>query len=56
MKEIVRTDEEIAKKETQIMEIQNSIGTKYSGMTYEDGLRDMLDWLTDEDADEPLED
>jgi len=55
MKEIVRTESEISALEIKIMHIQNSIGTKWSGMTYEDGLRDMLDWLTDEDADEPLE-
>ena len=54
-------DIEVSEKEiddiiNQIHEIKNSIGTKYRGMSYEDGLMAMLDWLTGNDDAHPLND
>ena len=40
----------------EISEVQNTIGTKFPGMTYEDGLRAMLDWLRGVEKDSPLAD
>lgn len=31
-------------------------GSKYRGMTYEDGLRDALDWVCDNIEEDPTED
>lgn len=48
--EIVRTDDEIKRVLNWAREGQER-GSHYRGMKYEDGLLDMLDWLTDRDAD-----
>jgi hypothetical protein len=42
--EIVRSEEEIDRLEIWAAEGQNN-GTHYSGMSYEDGIRETLDWL-----------
>jgi hypothetical protein len=42
--ETMRTLEEIDRLEAWAAEGQNS-GTHYSGMSYEDGIRETLDWL-----------
>jgi hypothetical protein len=42
--EITRTEEEIDHLENWAAEGQDN-GTHYSGMSYEDGIRDALDWL-----------
>jgi hypothetical protein len=43
--EIKRTEEEIDRLEAWAAEGQNN-GTHYNGMSYEDGIRDTLDWLS----------
>lgn len=53
MTEIVRSDEEIDAMQSKIdEEIENE---RMFGMTYGEGLRNMIDWLTDDTADEPLD-
>ena len=53
---IKRTDEEIDNLMNRVGDQVNKGGSKYPGMTYEDGLREMLDWLTaDEPEADPLE-
>jgi hypothetical protein len=42
--ETIRTQEEIDRLEAWASEGQNN-GTHYSGMSYEDGIRETLDWL-----------
>jgi hypothetical protein len=42
--EIVRSEEEIDCLEVWAAESQNN-GTRYSGMSYEDGIKETLDWL-----------
>jgi alpha/beta superfamily hydrolase len=41
---ILRTEEEIDRLEAWAAEGQSN-GTHYSGMSYEDGIRETLDWL-----------
>ena len=49
--EIIRTQEEIDAV------LEKCYGpTHYTGMTYEDGIRYMYDWLTDSEADNPFDD
>jgi hypothetical protein len=42
--EIVRSEKEIDRLESWAAEGQNE-GAHYSGMSYEDGIKDTLDWL-----------
>ena len=42
--DIIRIEEEIERLEAWAAEGQSN-GTHYSGMSYEDGIRDTLDWL-----------
>ena len=42
--DIIRTEEEIDRLEAWAAEGQTN-GTHYSGMYYEDGIRETLDWL-----------
>jgi hypothetical protein len=54
-REIVRTDEEIDQLLNECCDQINTGGSKFSGMTYEQGLDAAIRWLTG-DADEyPLE-
>lgn len=53
--ECIRTSAEIAQVMTWVMEGINSGKTHYRGMSYEDGLRAMYEWLTDPEADNPAE-
>jgi hypothetical protein len=52
--EIVRTDEEIQKVLDWARDGQER-GSHYRGMKYEEGIRDMFDWLTDRDTDPIIE-
>ena len=51
----MKTEKEIEEAAERAADLQNAAtdnGTKYGSMTYEDGLRDALDWVceyTDED-------
>lgn len=52
MQFIERTDDEIQAIQDWI-DLHHTAGSHYRGMSYEDGLQAMLDWLTDKDADDP---
>jgi len=53
--EVVRTDEEINRVLDKVMEAQQK-GSKYRGMSFEDGIREMYDWLTGDQDEPPMED
>lgn len=55
MYRIVRTDNQIEDVLSAVAKQQNKGGSKFRGMTYEDGIRTMFDWLTDADTDSPME-
>ena len=53
---------EIERKESEIDNLLNEVseqiakgGSKYPGMTYEDGIDAAIRWLTDKDKDNPME-
>lgn len=50
---IVRTKQEIDSVRDRVEEDIAEGNNPYFGMTYAEGIRDMLWWLTDEDADDP---
>jgi len=52
--QIVRTEEEIDEVNNRIMEAMVE-GTKFSGMTYEEGCQYMLQWLIGEIDEDPME-
>ena len=52
--DIVRNDSEVNTVLDQCADSEEN-GSKYPGMSYEQGVRDTLDWLCDEDADLELE-
>ncbi len=52
---IVKTDEEIAKLYDEAT-LALEDGSKYPGMTYEEGIIDAIDWITGELEGNPLED
>lgn len=51
---IVRTEKEIAEIYDKCVESENVDESRYPGMTYEQGIKDCLDWL--EGGDNPFED
>lgn len=51
--EIVRTEKEIAEIYDKCVESENQNESRYAGMTYEQGIKDCLDWL--EGGDNPFE-
>lgn len=55
MSEIVRTQEEIDDVLNECVEIENNEGSRFHGMSYEQGLQDMYAWLVGESNDNPLE-
>jgi hypothetical protein len=54
--EIVRSDEEIDELSNQCADQENTGGSKYPGMTYEQGISAAIDWLTQKEWDHPLDD
>lgn len=52
--EIVRTDEEIDDVLDKCFEAEQS-GSKYRGMSYEQGIRYVIDWLTQECMEHPFD-
>ena len=50
--EIRRTDAEIDEQLDRAWEAEGQ-GSRYSGMTFEDGVREAIDWLTTEGGDGP---
>lgn len=53
--EIVRDQSEIDEVVNKCHDIINNNGTEYHGMSYEEGLKDMYEWLTGQTNDNPLE-
>lgn len=53
--EIVRSQPEIDDQLNKISESTDAGSSKYPGMTYEEGLRDMYDWLVGHTDDKPME-
>lgn len=49
-----KTEKQLEDLSDKASEIINSTGTKYSGMTYEQGIRDTIDWILGNSDDEPL--
>jgi len=56
MSVIVRPQEEIDDLINRCFDAENNGDSKYPGMTYEQGIKDGMLWLTDEDEPNPLED
>lgn len=54
--EIVRTQKEIDDLADKCSEHQNAGTTKFRGQTYEDGIRNTLDWLAGDSDDNPMAD
>ena len=52
---VIRSDEEIDALENESVEHTN-FGTKFRGMSYEDGIIAALRWLREEDAPQPMSD
>ena len=52
--DVVRTEDEINALEDWCFEAEEE-GTNYHGMTYEQGIRDAIDWLRDADVEGPHE-
>lgn len=53
---IARTPEEIEAVADEAAARTAEGGSRYPGMTYEQGVRDALAWVMDDDADSPMED
>lgn len=53
-KEIIPTDEQIDEVVDKCCTQIQQGGSKYPGMSYEQGLRDAIDWLTGDSEDIPL--
>lgn len=51
-----RTEEEISKVLDACIESENTGESKYPGMTYEQGVRAALEWVTGDTDDNPMED
>lgn len=54
MKPIIRTTDEIEEVESAAISAIGE-GSRFPGMTYEDGIDAVLRWLVEEDADHPFE-
>lgn len=52
---IVKSEEEIDTILNEISVIYDTEGTKFHGMTYEEGLKNMYEWLVGETDEYPLE-
>lgn len=52
---IVRTQDKIDELLSEISSIKNALGSKYPGMSFEEGLEQMYEWLTGETDENPLE-
>lgn len=52
----MRMDDEINEQRNRAMNVANAVGTKFRGMTYEQGVDDALAWVTEDDTDKPLND
>lgn len=52
----VRSEDEVYNLLNQCVESEETGVSKYPGMTYEQGVRDALDWMLDSSQDSPLED
>lgn len=50
MYKIVRTEDEINALLNEIAETKDTQGTKFRGMSYEDGIEAAIRWLTEQDS------
>ncbi len=53
MYQIVRTSDEIDDLLNEVAEAEDEGRTRFSGMTFEQGIAEMYRWLTERDADHP---
>jgi hypothetical protein len=53
---IKRSEDEITRLETWAMKTYETGESHYPGMTYEDGVRDALDWLFGKEDNSPADD
>ncbi len=53
--EIMRSDEEINELLDVCSDSESTGHSKYPGMTFEQGIRAGIEWLTDSDAEHPME-
>ena len=56
MRKIERTDEDIDRLEAWAMRAYETGESRYPGMSYEDGVRETLDWLFGGTNDSPADD
>lgn len=56
MSTVVRTDDEIYDLSNRAIEIVDNEGSKYPGMSYEQGIMDALNWLMNSEEPNPLGD
>lgn len=54
--QIIRTEEEIEKVYAQAIKSEETGQTKFTGMTFEQGVIAMYDWLTRPSSENPFED
>ena len=54
--EVVVTQEQVNDVMDAVIEQTSINKTKFSGMTYEDGVRAAIDWMTGEDDENPMAD
>ena len=50
MHKIVRTEDEINDLLNEVAETKDTQGTKFRGMSYEDGIEAAIRWLTEKDS------
>jgi len=53
---IVRDEKEVFELIDKISEVQEEKGSNFPGMSYEDGIKEVLDWLTGNTDSNPIED
>ncbi len=53
---IARTEQEIDDLLNECIESEETGGSKYPGMTYEQGIKAAIEWITGEINDNPMED
>lgn len=53
---VVRSEEEVDDLSNRVSEVKDTVGTKWKGMTFEDGIRSTIDWLVGDQDEDPLED
>ncbi len=52
----MRSDDEINDQINRAANVADAVGTKFRGMTYEQGVSDALRWILNDDDEKPLND